>query len=99
MQVWLVRKLDENELKALKEAIFNLLGKVLIFTKKPGEKPAEKPLALPEGSTIEDVAKILHQDFYKHLKYAKVWGSTKFPGQKVAKEYVVKTGDIVELYC
>ncbi|MCD6478611.1 MAG: 50S ribosome-binding GTPase [Candidatus Diapherotrites archaeon] len=99
MQVLLVRKLDENELKALKEAIFNLLGKVLVFTKKPGEKPAEKPLALPEGSTIEDIAKLLHQDFYKHLKYAKVWGSTKFPGQKVAKEYTVKTGDIVELYC
>ena len=99
MKAIVVGKLDEEEKKKLKEVLFELLDVVLIFTKKPGEKPAEKPMALPAGSTIEDVAKALHQDFYKGLKYARVWGSTKFPGQKVAKEYVVQNRDIVELYC
>ncbi len=99
MKAIVIKKLDEEEKKKLKEVLFELLDVVLIFTKKPGEKPAEKPMALPAGSTIEDVAKALHQDFYKGLKYARVWGSTKFPGQKVAKEYVVQNRDIVELYC
>ncbi|MCD6247340.1 MAG: 50S ribosome-binding GTPase [Candidatus Diapherotrites archaeon] len=99
MKAIVIKKLDEEEKKKLKEALFKLLNVVLIFTKKPGGKPAEKPMALPAGSTIEDVAKALHRDFYKGLKYARVWGSTKFPGQKVAKEYVVQNRDIVELYC
>ena len=70
MKAIVIKKLDEEEKKKLKEALFKLLNVVLIFTKKPGGKPAEKPMALPAGSTIEDVAKALHRDFYKGLKYA-----------------------------
>jgi len=99
MKTLTVSRFDSDSIAELKRALFELLDKVLIFTKKPGEKPAEKPLALPKGATIADVAKVLHQDFSKNLKFARVWGSTKFPGQKVAKEYVVKTCDVVELYC
>jgi len=80
--------------------LFNLLGKILIYTKKPGES-AEKsePLVLEKSSTTEDVAKVLHKDFAAKLKYAKVWGSTKFPGQMVAKDYELQNEDIVEIYC
>ncbi|MEM4663166.1 MAG: GTPase [Candidatus Diapherotrites archaeon] len=94
----LVRNLDEKTIESIKDLIFSQLGLVLIYTKKPSGPIADKPLALPDGSTIEDVAKALHKDFYMNLRYARVWGSTKFPGQKVAKEYTVKNGDIVELY-
>lgn len=99
MPALLIRKYSKEEIEELKKALFNLLDVVLVYTKKPGQAPAEKPLALPVGSTIEDVAEHLHQDFSKKLKYARVWGSTKFPGQKVSKDYVVQNHDIVELYC
>jgi ribosome-interacting GTPase 1 len=53
---------------------------------------------MKEGSTVLDVAKEIHRDFYKNLKNARVWGSTRFPGQRVEKEYVLKDKDIVELH-
>ena len=52
---------------------------------------------LKQGSTVEDVASALHKDIAKGFKYAKVWGSTKIEGLKVAKDYQVQHKDIVEI--
>jgi ribosome-interacting GTPase 1 len=98
MGVFCINKLGDNEKKALAEKFFAMLDRVLVFTKKPGEKQADKPMALPLGSTVGDAARDLHQDFEKHFKYAKVWGSARYPGQRVARNFVLKTGDIVEIY-
>jgi len=98
MQAILVRQIDESCIAEIKNAIFGLLDVVLVYTKKPGGCVADKPLALPKGSTVEDVAKVVHKELYYNLKYARVWGSTRFAGQKVAKDYVLQHGDIVELY-
>ncbi|MFA5126264.1 MAG: GTPase [archaeon] len=82
----------------LKDQLFLLLDKMLVFTKRPGhEADMSDPLSLPKNSTVFDVAKVLHKDFAKNLKFAKVWGSTKFPGQRVGPEYVLKNKDIVEI--
>jgi hypothetical protein len=81
----------------LKEIIFKLLGKIIVYTKKPGkEADLEKPLVVKKGATITEIAEMVHKEIAKNLKYAKVWGSTKFPGQRVAKEYELKMGDIIE---
>ena len=32
------------------------------------------------------------------LKFVKVTGSTKFPGQRVSKDYVLKNNDVIEIY-
>lgn len=80
------------------ERIFQLLDKIIIYTKKPGEEPDyELPLGLPKKSTVLNVAKNLHKDFARKLRYARVWGSAKFPGQRVSKEYELKNKDIVEV--
>lgn len=99
METFLVSTLSEGELSLLREKLFLLLDRVLVFTKKPGEKPAEKPMALPLGSTVEDAARSLHEDFEKNFRYARIWGSAKYPGQRVSKDFVLKTGDLVEIYC
>jgi ribosome-interacting GTPase 1 len=49
-------------------------------------------------TSVEDVAKLVHSDLYKRLKYAKIWGSSKFPGEKVGSKYRLKDGDIVEIH-
>ncbi|MEK6972670.1 MAG: GTPase [archaeon] len=92
------KTLDEKELNRIREEIFQLLGKILIFTKKPSEEAAIEPLAIPENATVEDVAKIVHKDLYKKFKFARVWGSTKFAGQRVSKDYVLRDQDTVEIY-
>ena len=82
----------------LKDHIFSTLNKVLVYTKKPG-KDVEliDPMALPKGATLGDLAEHLHKDFAKKLKFAKVWGSTKFPGQRVGPEFELQNKDVVEI--
>ena len=89
---------NDHSLVDVKDRLFLLLDKILVFTKKPGmEADMNDPLSLPRDSTVLDLAKILHKDFAKNLKFAKVWGSTKFAGQRVGPEYVLKNKDIVEI--
>jgi len=92
------KQITPHLLVDLKDQIFLLLDKVLVYTKKPG-KDVEMvdPMALPKGSTLEDLAQHLHKDFAKKLKFAKVWGSTKFPGQRVGPDFELKNKDVVEI--
>lgn len=90
---------DETPIEKLKEEVFRQLGKILIYTKKPGEEAdLADPMCMPEGTTAGEIPQFLHKDIAKNLKYVKVWGSTKFPGQRVQKEYVLQDGDVVEVY-
>ncbi len=82
----------------VKDRIFLILDKILVFTKKPGQDADKsEPISLDSNGTVADLAKELHKDLAKNLKHAKVWGSTKFPGQMVGPEYVLKNNDIVEI--
>ncbi len=93
-----VYKVTDHLLSDLKDQIFLTLEKVLVYTKKPGKEVELKdPMSLPKGSTLEDLAQHLHKDFATKLKFAKVWGSTKFPGQRVGSEYELHNKDIVEI--
>ena len=42
---------------------------------------------------IEDVSKAIHSDYYKNFKYAKVWGSSNYPGEKVGLKYPLQDRD------
>ncbi len=75
--------------------IFRALGLIRVYTKPPRGKVSEKPVTLKEGSTVGDLAEVVLPG--KAVKGAKIWGSTKFPGQQVSLDYVLKDGDIVEL--
>ncbi len=91
-------KIKEN-LLGLKKLIFNSLGIIRVYTKEPGKPPSlEDPLILKEGSNVKDAAGKIHKDFAKNLKYARVWGSSRFPGQRVEQDYILKDKDIVEFH-
>ncbi len=94
-----VNAFQAHDIEDLKERIFQLLGKIIVYTKKPGAKADyDAPLGLPLGSTVKDVASHLHKDIEKRIRFAKVWGSTRYPGQKVSKDYELKNKDIVEIF-
>jgi ribosome-interacting GTPase 1 len=83
----------------IKEKIFNELEIIRVYTKEPGKPPVmHDPLILKKGATVLDAAREIHKDFEKNLKYAKVWGSTKFEGQRVERDYVLHDRDIVEFH-
>jgi len=79
--------------------IFDFFKLIRLFTKEPGKKTEmDKPLVMVQGTTILDAAKEIHKDFYKNLKFARVWGSARFKGQRVEKNYKLKDGDIIEFH-
>ena len=76
-----------------------MLDVVRVYTKIPG-KPADMktPYVLPRGSTLHDLAATIHKDFAQKLKFAKIWGTQKFDGQMVSKDYVLVDKDVIELH-
>ena len=86
-------------LEELKRKIFEELDIIRVYTKESG-KPADidDPIVLRRGSRLTDAARVIHKDFTFRLKYARVWGSSKFDGQKVNKNHLLQDGDIVEFH-
>ncbi len=91
--------IDSDSLEKLKKTIFNGLEIIRIHTKSPGKKPElNDPMIMKAGSTVKEAAEEIHKDFKAKLKYAVVWGSGKFDGQRVSQEHVLQDNDIVELH-
>lgn len=82
----------------LKQAVFERLGIIRVYSKPPGQDPdLSAPFVLSRGSTLEEFAGKVHRDFLENLKSARVWGSGAFDGQMVARDHVLHDGDVVEL--
>ena len=86
-------------LEELGPFLFKALQIVRAYTKSPG-KPADndKPFTVRSGDTVLDVAKLVHKDIARDLKFARVWGTEVFDGQQVGHDHVVADGDLVELH-
>ena len=88
-----------ENLEALRRALFDLLGVVRVYTKQPGKKAdLTAPYVLPRGAMVRDVAARVHKDIAAHLKFARLWGGTRFDGQRVEREHVVDDQDVIELH-
>ena len=86
-------------LEELRAAIFEWLSLVRVYTKIPGKPPdMGKPYVVGKGTTVVKLAGIIHKDFRDNLKFARVWGHTKFEGQPVEKHYELEDGDVIELH-
>lgn len=95
---FLIIKQSEFNNPTLKQKIWAKLNKIRVQTRTKG-KAADKPVILKQGATVKDVAKIVHKDFVKKFKYAKIWGpSAKFNGQQVGLEHKLTDGDTIEIY-
>ena len=90
---------ENTGLDEMRQVIYEKLDIIRVYTKSPGKKAdSEDPMILRKGSTVEDAAEDVHKDFRNRFKYAQVWGSGKFNGQRVKRGYVLEDGDIVELH-
>ena len=90
---------ERMNLDELRREVYQLLDIVRVYTKVPGKDPdLTEPVILKKGTTVEDVALSIHKDFAAKLRYAKIWGSGKFDGQMVKRDYRVSEGDVIELH-
>ena len=86
-------------LEDLKRSLFQMLNIVRVFSKPPGkEAEFSKPFIFKKGSTLLEFAAAVHQDFARNLKFARVWGTAKFEGQRINRDYLLADGDIIELH-
>jgi ribosome-interacting GTPase 1 len=88
-------------LEELRNAIYESLDVVRVYTKLPTKKEAEydKPFTLKRGGTLLDVAELVHRDLAASFKYARVWGSSVLtPGAQMKADYVVQDKDVVEIH-
>lgn len=93
-----VSAVTERNLEQLKKAVFEHLGIIRVYAKPPGKDPDfSAPFVLKKGSTVQELAGMVHKDFLEKLTAARVWGSAEFDGQMVQRDYVLHDRDIVEL--
>jgi uncharacterized protein len=96
-QIIPVSIMHPDDAHKLGSKIYSFLQLVRIYTQAPGKKPnMDQPIVLRRGSTVLDAARLIHKDFAASLKYARVWGTGKFDGQRVQRDYILEEGDIIE---
>jgi len=86
-------------LEELRSEIYRFLQVIRVYTKQPG-KPVdrESPFTCPVGSTVHEMAGLVHRDFVEGLKSARIWGSGLHDGQTVGREHILHDKDVVELH-
>lgn len=83
----------------LKEKIWNMLGLIRVYTKIPGKKVEEIPVALKQNANVGDLGKEIHKDFIKKFRYARVFRKTgKINEIKTGLKFILHEGDIIEFH-
>jgi len=85
---------------ALREAIYQAMDVVRVYTKQPSAKAPdmERPFTIRRGQTILEVAAQVHKELIENFKFARVWGSEVHDATVVKGDYVPRDKDIVELH-
>ncbi|MEM2094005.1 MAG: GTPase [Candidatus Bathyarchaeia archaeon] len=78
--------------------VFESLEIMRVYTKRIGQEVSSRPIIVKKGSTVLDVAKIIHRELYEGFKFARVWGSSKYGGEKVGGGFELHDRDIVEIH-
>jgi ribosome-interacting GTPase 1 len=95
----LVSPEEDVGLDELAQALFDALGVIRVYTKRPGEDPdLNDPMVLPKGSRVLDAAISIHKDLARTLKYAVLWGPGRPPAQRVGRDHPLRDGDIIEVH-
>lgn len=90
-------KPDRFVIGDLKKRIFHKFPVVRIYTKEPKKKRSVSPMVMKVGVSIKDVAEKILKGFSLNIRRVRVWGpSSKFGGQVVGLDHLVKDKDVVE---
>jgi len=93
-----VSAIENTSLELLKIETFKFFNIVRIYSKSPGKKADyDKPYVAPVGSTVHDIARMVHKEIAESLSFARIWGGGK-NGLRIPKDYVVKDREILEFH-
>ncbi len=86
-------------LEDLRTTLYKALNVIRVYTKQPGKPPdLTSPFTCKGGSTLVQMAELVHRDFAEKLKSARIWGTGVHDGQSIGREHVLHDKDVVELH-
>ncbi len=90
---------NADDRATLCNAIYESLGVIRVYTKRPGKAAEMKePFTIPRNGTVEELALQVHRDLASTLKFARIWGSNVHDGQSVGRDHQLSDRDLVELH-
>jgi ribosome-interacting GTPase 1 len=99
LEVLAISAQSRQGLDELFQRLWELLGMLRVYAKEPGKPPdLRKPFTVPVGATVADLARQIHRDLPERMKYARLWGHSRFEGQQVHKTEVLQDRDVVEIH-
>jgi ribosome-interacting GTPase 1 len=100
MKIIAVSCVTKAGVEELGAELFGMLDIIRVYTKDPNKREASmRPFTIRKGSTVFDLAKRIHSDFYEQFSYAKVWSKRlRFSPQKVGGSFALEDGDTVEIH-
>jgi len=79
--------------------MWELLAVIRVYSKEPGKPPdMHKPFIVPAGATVAELARQIHRDLPERMKFARLWGHSRFEGQQVHKTEPLRDKDVVEIH-
>ena len=90
---------DGDSLTSFRKTIYDAMGVIRVYTKLPQKKEADfdRPFTIKCGGTLIELAELIHNDYVKNFRGARVWGEAVHDGTPVKGDYVLHDKDIVEL--
>jgi len=86
-------------LELLKEKIFLSLDIIRVYTKIPGKPPdLENPYTLKKDTKVIELAEIIHKEFAKNFKYARLWRNGEDKVIIAGRDYILQDKDIIEIH-
>ena len=84
----------DNNLKKLKDSIWEKLDFVRVYLVRPGETPSkDNPVIMKVGQSLSGVAAMVGKEFAEDKTKARIWGAgAKHPGQEVSLKKKIEEG-------
>ena len=77
--------------------LFHALGVVRVYTESSGRKRDDRPYTIRRGQTLLDVALMIHKDFARDLKFARLIRSGQ-PDRRIGRAFELQDGDRIEIH-
>jgi ribosome-interacting GTPase 1 len=89
---------NNTNIDKLKDAIYNKLRFMQIYTKRRDDKKLGEPMIVKQGITVKELCARIHKDLLKKFKFALINGrSAKYPNQRVGLDHVLVDQDTVTI--
>ena len=77
--------------------LFEALGVVRVYTESVAKKRDDRPYTIRRGQTVLDVATLIHKDFARDLKFARLI-RPGYPDRRIGRNFPLRDGDRIEIH-